>query len=139
VKTRTITVSRMAELPVGLRHKMRQLSLGPYVPWGAWSWTFHDGSCWAALCFSGGETTEDALIGWAALTQEQDVLPVIGVYVDNPHRGYGHATALVVTLLQALLASGELYPGAEVANSAWRFPKYDEIIRGCGLKPVVWK
>lgn len=135
---RTISVSRMAALPVGLRAKMRQLSLGP-IAWGAWSWTFHDGSCWAALGFLGGETAEDQLVGWAALTLETDVLPVVGVYVDPAHRGIGLASQLVTTLLQSLINSDVVSRGDAVFNSTWRWPKYDNIVEACGLRSVPWK
>jgi len=48
MRPRTTMVARMRDLPVGLRARMRELSLGP-IKWGAWSWTFHDGSCWRRL------------------------------------------------------------------------------------------
>ena len=134
---RTITVSRMRDLPVGLRAKMRELSLGP-IPWGFWSWTFQDGSCWAALCFVGGETTEDTLVGWAAVTFETDLLPVVGVYVSDAVRGHGIGQVLVSTLLQSMVNSGVLAVGDTVFCSMARWSKYDAVIRLCGLRPTLW-
>lgn len=138
LQPRTISVSRMGAIPVGLRAKMRQLSLGP-IAWGFWQWTFHDGSCWAALGHLGGDTTEDSLVGWAALTMEADLLPVVGVYVDPSHRSLGLGTQLVTTLLQSLLSSEVLTKGDAVFNSTWRWPKYDDLIAGCGLRSLPWK
>ncbi len=138
METRTITVSRMRDLPVGLRARMRTLSLGP-IAWGFWSWTFHDGSCWAALAFEGGETSEANLVGWAALTEETDVLPVVGVFVDEAHRGKGLASALMTTLLQGLVSSHVLEKGAAVFNSSWRWSRYDSVIEACGLRSLAWK
>ncbi len=137
MKPRTITVSRMRDIPVGLRARMRELSLGP-IAWGFWSWTFHDGSCWAALAFDGDETREASLVGWAALTEETDVLPVVGVYVDESHRGRGLATTLMSSLLQALIAEGVLVRGARVFNSSWRWAKYAKVIESCGLRSLAW-
>lgn len=123
----------MANLAVGHRQRIRDLSLGP-VPWGAWSWTFQDGSCWAALGFEGGE-----MVGWAALTMEVDTLPVIGAFVAEPARGRGIGTTLVTTLLSRLVGLRVLERGAQVFNSTWRFPAYDAIIAGCGLHSVPWQ
>lgn len=134
---RTISVSRMRDVPVGLRARMRELSLGP-IKWGAWSWTFHDGSCWAALAFDGDGTSHDALVGWCALTMEVDVLPVIGVYVAESQRGRGVALTLVSSLLNALLADDVLQPGAKVFNSSWRWSKYAKVIESCGLRSLKW-
>jgi GNAT superfamily N-acetyltransferase len=117
---------------------MRALSLGP-VPWGCWSWTFHDGSCWAALGFLGGETTEAALVGWAAVTLETDLLPVVGVYVQEQHRGQGLGKALVTNLLQSSISGGILSPGDAVFNSTWRWPAYEQVIQACGLRSLPWK
>lgn len=135
---RTIAVSRMAELPVGLRAKMRSLTLGP-IAWGSWQWTFQDGSCWAALCFLGGETTEDKLVGWAALTMEMDLLPVVGVYVHEGQRGQGFGSSLVSTLLDSLVASGVIQAGDALFNSTWRWPRYEKLIADCGLRSLPWK
>lgn len=136
-RARTITVARMRDLPVGIRSRMRELSLGP-VKWGAWSWTFHDGSCWAALAFDGPESTVGALVGWAALTMEVDLLPVVGVYVAESQRGRGVALTLVSSLLNALLAEGVLEPGAKLFNSSWRWSKYAKVIEACGMRSLRW-
>lgn len=137
VPQRTITFSRTHKLPVGLRARMRELSLGP-VPWGSWSWTFQDGSCWAALCFTGGETDEDTLIGWAMLTMEVDILPVVGVFVHESCRGQGIGKLLVSSLLQSLIAAGKLQPGDTVYNSSMRWPVYEKVIESCGLRSALW-
>lgn len=136
-RARTVVVSRMRDVPVGIRSRMRELSLGP-IKWGAWSWTFHDGSCWAAIAYDGSELTLDSVVGWAALTMEVDLLPVVGVYVEEKQRGRGFALTLVSSLLNALLADGVLSPGATVYNSSWRWSKYAKIIEGCGLRSVKW-
>lgn len=138
MRTVTITVAPMRDIPVGLRARMRTLSLGP-IAWGFWSWTFQDGSCWAALMFDGDATREDALIGWAALTEEMDMLPVVGVFVAEEHRRRGHANALMTTLLQRLVAEGVLGQGDAVFNSSWRWSKYDKVIESCGLRSLAWK
>lgn len=136
-RARTITVARMRDLPVGLRARMRELSLGP-IRWGAWSWTFHDGSCWAALAFDGSESTVESLVGWCALTMEVDVLPVIGVYVDEAQRGRGFALTLVSSLLNALIAEHVLEIGGKIFNSSWRWSKYAATIEACGLRSLKW-
>jgi hypothetical protein len=127
----------MSEVPVGIRARMRELSLGP-IAWGAWSWTFHDGSCWAAIAYDGSEQTIETVVGWAALTMEVDLLPVVGVYVSEKQRGRGFALTLVSSLLNALIADEVLAPGAQVYNSSWRWPKYAAVIEGCGLRSIKW-
>lgn len=116
---------------------MRQLSLGP-IAWGFWSWTFQDGSCWAARCHEGGETTEESMIGWAALTMEMDMLPVVGVYVAAEHRKQGVGGQLVTTLLQSLLSSGDLVKGDAIFAANYMWERYPSIIEACGIRCLKW-
>lgn len=66
-----VVTAPMREHPVGWRQRMRELSLGP-VGWGIWSWTFGDGSTYAAVAVDKGQ-----LFGWAGLTCEVDLAPVV--------------------------------------------------------------
>ena len=125
-------IDKMGCLPVGHRQRIRELSLGP-VAWGAWSWTFQDGSCWACLAFDG----ED-LAGWSAVTLEIDMLPVVGVYVAESYRRQGLGSLLLTTLLRYLLGCKVLSPGVEIFNSSWRWSAYDELIQSCGLRSRKW-
>ena len=100
---------RMDDIPVGLKPRMRELSLGPWEPWGFHPWTFHDGSTWASLAFAGATVKAEQFIGWAGLTMQIDVMPVLGVFVDEGHRGGGRAELLVTGLLRELLAAGHLH------------------------------
>lgn len=128
-----IELARMRDLPVGHRQAIRELSLGPTVAWGSWSWTFQDGSCWAACALQ-----DDAIVGWAALTLEVDMLPVLGAYVAESHRKQGIGSMLVTTLLRYLLGKGVLTPGVEIFNSTWRFESYAHLLQSCGLRSRKW-
>lgn len=129
-----LELSRMRDLPVGVRARIRELSLGPYQVWGSWSWTFHDGSCWAACLFLGEE-----LVAWAAVTLETDVRPVIGTFTAEAHRGKGFAGVVVPAVLNYLLAARVLTPGDEVACSTERWARYPQVIVGCGLRCLTWE
>lgn len=126
----------MREIPVGLRHRLRELTIGP-VAWGLWSLTFHDGSTWAALAFDGAQTPEN-VVGWAALTQEYDVHPMIGAYVDKSQRGKGTAAMLITSLCRSLIGSHVLAPGDVVVASTWRWGRYEELLEECGLVCRDW-
>ena len=128
-----IEIAKMSDLPVGHRQRIRELSLGP-IAWGAWSWTFQDGSCWAAVGFDG-----DEVIGWSACTFEVDMLPVVGAFVAPSWRGRGTGSVLVTTLLRYLGGRRMIAPGAEIFNSTWRFPAYDGLIESCGFKSRRWE
>lgn len=128
---------RMADIPPELKSKMRSLSLGP-IAWGFWTWTFHDGSCWAKLIFDGAEDTPENLVGWASLTKETDVLPVIGCFISESHRKTGRGRRLITGLLQDLLKKSVLGQGDAVFNSSQRWSSYKEIIESCGLRPLTW-
>jgi len=130
--------SRMADVPVGLKPRMRELTLGAYEPWGFWGWTFHDGSTWAALGFDGDTTRADRLVGWAGLTQQIDVLPVVGVYVAEQHRSGRRAELLVTSLLRYLVAGKILHPGSAIAAATQRWSRYREVVESCGLKCETW-
>lgn len=132
----TVVIGRMAEIPVGWRQRIRELSLGP-VAWGSWSWTFQNGDCWVACAFEGVETNPEAMVGWAAVTKEVDLLPVIGAYVDEGHRGRGLATMLATALLRWLVPV-HLSPGAEVYATTHRWPGWQEVIESCGLQCRQW-
>ena len=133
MQPRIIRTGRMREVPVGWRMAIRDLSLGP-VAWGAWSWTFHDGSCWAALGF----TPDERLIGWALLTCETDLLPVVAAYVHPTHRGHGLATELLTVLLRGLIQAGDLHEGDRVFASLHRWKKYETVLGDLGLEAVQW-
>ncbi len=126
----------MRDVPVGWRFSMRKLSLGP-IAWGAWCWTFYDGSTWTAIGFSDADRTD--LIGWAALTMETDVLPVVGVFVREDCRKRGIGRTLVTNLLHFLISDGDLYPGAAVFASTQRWPKWAEVVESCGLRCLTWQ
>jgi GNAT superfamily N-acetyltransferase len=128
-----ISISKMSDVAVGHKVRIRQLSLGP-ISWGAWSWTFSDGSTWAALGFDG-----DTMIGWAILTMEIDVLPVIGAFTDERHRGQGIGATLASALLRSLVESGELYPGAAVFASTERWKRWHEVVESAGLRCLTWE
>lgn len=123
---------------MGLKPRLRELTLGPWEAWGFWSWTHHDGSTWAALGFDGDTTKPEALIGWAALTMQVDDLPVVGVYVEEGKRRGGRGELLLTTLLTSLVRQGILYHGATIAASTQRWEQYPKIIGSCGLRCVTW-
>ncbi len=129
-------ISPMRELPVGFRMKLRELTIGP-VAWGLWSLTFHDGSTWAALAFDGEQRPEN-LVGWACVTQEYDVHPMIGAYVAESHRGRGVAPTLVTSLCRDLLGRNVLTPGDTVVASTWRWDGYYALLEECGLVCETW-
>lgn len=128
----------MRDVAVGLKPRMRELSLGPWEPWGFWGWTLHDGSTWAALGFDGDTTRPDRLVGWAALTLQVDTLPVVGCYVAESARRSGRGELLLTTLLRSLLTQGVLTPGVTVAAATQRWSKYPEVVASCGLRCVTW-
>ncbi len=127
----------MAKIPVGLRQKLREFTIGP-VAWGLWSLTFHDGSTWAALAFD-GEMLPENLMGWACITQEYDVHPMIGAYVSESHRRKGIASTVISALTWSLLGDGVLSPGDTVVATLSRWPRYVELLDGCGLVCVEWE
>lgn len=129
---RTVAFGKMKEMPVGWRQRIRELSLGPRVEWGSWSWTFQDGSCWVACAFVGPQ-----MVAWAALTKEVDWLPVVAVYVHPDHRGRGLARLCATTLVQSLIGR-ELDPGESVYCSLDRWPKWEGLLEASGLVCVEW-
>lgn len=128
----TIAVGRMGEMPVGWRQQFRKLSLGPRIEWGAWSWSFQDGSCWVAFAFVGTQP-----VAWAAITKEVDYLPVAAVYVHPAHRGQGLARLCATALVQSLLGT-ELSPGDKVYCASERWSKWGELMEASGLVCVEW-
>lgn len=131
---RTLVIGKIHELPVGWRTRLRELTLGP-VAWGIWSWTFHDGSTWAAVLIE-----DDEPQAWAALTLQTDVLPVVGCYVPEARRGRGEGVELVRALLTHLVEHDRvLSRGSAVFASTWRWPKYVELLESVGLRCLEWK
>lgn len=133
----TITVTKMSDVPVGYKPRLRELTIGP-VAWGLWSLTFHDGSTWAVMAFD-DEPAAESLIGWGALTYEYDELPMVGVYVGPDTRQRGVGSLLLTTLLRSLIASGDLEYGATVVASTARWPRYFELAESCGVNCVLWE
>lgn len=132
---RTIRTYRMADVPVGWRVRMRELSLGPLPDgWGSWSWTFHNGSCWAALGF----VNDNELVAWAGLTEEVDTLPVVAVFVEELHRGSGLAAELLTSLLRGLLVAGDISVGDRIYASTGRWGRYEIVMDELGLECVTW-
>lgn len=131
-------VAPMRDVPVGLRPRLRELSEGPDLEWGFWGWTHHDGSTYAALGFDGATVAPERCVGWAGLTFQVDVIPVIGVYVQPESRRGGRGELLVRALLHTLRAHGILHPGAEVAAATGRWGRYHEILASCGLRCRTW-
>lgn len=127
-QTPSIRFARMVDLDPRERARMRTLSLGP-VPWGAWSWTFHNGSCWATVATLDGE-----MIAWAIVTREADEVPLIGVYVHPDHRRAGLGERVVDALLAELCRAGELSLGDVVFASTWRWGKWVELLERHGLR-----
>lgn len=126
-------VRRMQDFPVGTRKAMRELSLGPEVDRGVWSWTFHDGSTYAAVAMLGKQ-----LISWAAYTEEEDYLPVIGTYTDPYYRGHGLSTTTLTLLLHWCEAQEVVAHGDKIYASTWRWPKYVDICGRLGLRCKPW-
>lgn len=122
---------RMSEFTPRERATMRSLSLGP-VPWGAWNWTFHNGSCWATIAAEG----DGKMVAWAILTREADEVPVIGAYVHPDHRRAGLGEKVVDELLAQLRASGEMNVGDVVFASTWRWSKWCALLERHGLRCV---
>lgn len=131
-------IAAMRDVPIGCRPRMRELSLGPWEPWGFWGWTLHDGATWAALAFDGDTLRPDRLVGWAALTMQVDLMPVVGVFVAEGHRRGGRAELLMRSLLVALTADGVLHRGCTIAAATGRWAKYPAIIESCGFRCETW-
>lgn len=123
----------MRMVPVGVRQRMRELSLGP-VAWGMWSWTFQDGSCWASYAATGGE-----VVGWAAISEEVDSLPVVGCYVHNENRGRGLAQALIASTCHLVTDTGRLRTGDELFCAIHRWPRYTTVLAALGLIARPWE
>lgn len=134
----TTLVAAMSRIPVGLRPRMRELSEGPELAWGFWGWTHHDGSTWAAVGFDGATVAPEAMVGWAGLTMQVDVIPVVGVYVDPGFRGDRRGETLLAALLRHAVCSGILHPGSEVAAATGRWSRYPEILANHGLRCRTW-
>lgn len=134
----TTLIAAMRDVPVGLRPRMRELSEGPDLEWGFYGWTFHDGSTWAALGFDGATVAPERLIGWAGLTMQVDVIPVVGVYVAPESRGGGRGALLLRALLHGVMADGTIPRGAEVAAATGRWSRYSEVLHSCGLRCRTW-
>lgn len=133
---RLLKFYKMSEVPVGIKPRLRELTIGP-VAWGTWSLTFHDGSTWCLIAFDDKETPENA-IGWAALTFQYDVLPMVGVFVDEPQRGKGLAGLILSSMLQNAIADEILNRGDTVVASTWRWSNYEEVCESAGLKCQTW-
>lgn len=127
----------MSEVPVGIRYRLRELTLGP-IEWGIWSLTFHDGSTYCSVAYDGKESPENA-VGWAALTFQYDVLPMVGVYVGDGARGKGMGALLLTTLLQSLQADEVLKVGDTVVASTWRWDRYEEVCAACNITCQTWE
>jgi GNAT superfamily N-acetyltransferase len=122
----------MADVAPEVRARLRELSLGP-VAWGAWSWTFHDGSCWAAVGYR-----DQRVVGWAAMTREVDARPAVGCFVAESERGRRLGTSLVDLLLKELLERGVLKTGDELFASTWRWDRWPALLERRGLACVPW-
>lgn len=124
----------MSDVPEHLRVRMRQLTDGPYAG-TMWRWTFHDGSTWALLAFDGFKAEPRDLVAWACVTNQEEPLSVLGVFVDELYRGDGLAARLVddlVGITKEQLKDGPVYAVSE------RFPKYVEILEKHGLSHLEW-
>ena len=126
----------MGKLPIGYRQKFRELTYGP-IDWGAWSWSFQDGSCWVALYFDGAQTQEN-FVAWSAVTAEVDECPIVGCWVEEEYRGRGLAAFLISTLLHDLVQTGRLTEGETVYAKASWLRKYPELIEAAGLEFEEW-
>ena len=125
----------MGDLPVGWRARLRdEFTIGP-VGWGLWSCTHMDGSTWALVATRDG----GQIIGWACVSKEYDLNPMIGVYVAETERGRGTGRMLVQSILVQLLHTGALQPGDAILAATWRWPDYEEVIKGCGLICHPWE
>lgn len=133
-----LSVTRMSEVPIGIRQRLRdEYTIGPRVD-GLWSLTFHDGSTWAIVAYD-GEVHQDKILGWAALTQQIDIRPMIGAFVPESYRGQGLASLLVTTLLRYLLGERVLSPGDEIVATVSRWRKYYELCESVGLVCLEWE
>ena len=135
--TYTLRFSAMKNVQPGLNHRMRELTIGP-VAWGLWSLTCHDGSTWAMMAFDGPQTPEN-MVGWACVTEEYDLLPMVGVYVQESHEGKGLASMLVTSLFQQLIQEEVLHVGSTVVASTGRWSKYFQLAERCGLRCRTWE
>lgn len=128
----------MAEVPIGIRHELRErFTIGPRID-GLWSLTFHDGSTWAIIAYD-GEIGPNKILGWAALTQQLDLHPMIGAFVPESGRGRGLASLLVTTLLRYLLGEKVLAPGDTIFATTSRWAKYFELCESVGLVCEEWR
>ena len=131
--------SKMPDLAVGYRQRLRELTLGPGTPWGMWQWPLRGGAVWAMIAFWGTDLRTDQMIGWSAVSLEEDLIPVIGCFVAPTYRKRGLATTLVTSVIHSLRGTGVLADGDEVAAVTSRWPMYEDVIAACGLVCKEWQ
>jgi GNAT superfamily N-acetyltransferase len=95
--TRYLTAMKMGDVPREWLSRLKVLSYGEYAG-GMWGWSHHDGSTWCSIIAEGAMSPEN-FVGWAAITKEEEPIPVVGVYVAEERRGCGYAEDLVNHLL----------------------------------------
>jgi GNAT superfamily N-acetyltransferase len=131
----------MEDIPDDWKDQLRDLCLPPgkFDPAGGtmYRWTFHDGSTWAFIAFSEPELDSHKIVGWAALTQQEEPHNVIGVYVGSEHRGKGLAKQLISGLLLACEKVATDYSNVVIAVSE-RYSKYASIISAHGFTHKDW-
>lgn len=128
----TLTTRPMRDFSETWRVRLRALSDGPDMG-SMWRWTYHDGSTWATV--ASRTAAPSTIVGWACVTNQEEPLSVVGVYVHEQHRRQGLAS----TLVRRLLADCGQHLTSEIYCVPSKFPAYDRLLEAAGYAARVWE
>ena len=132
---------RMADVPEETKDRLRELTFGRENESPLYRWTFHDRAwCVVARLHSQSNrshsTPSGRIAGWAALTLQDDYLPVAGVYVDQRYRRQGLAKLAAKCLMDTLHRRGLVGP-VQAVSELWA--EWPEVIEAAGFEFVEWE
>ncbi len=124
-----LSYSKMADLPPSQLPLMRELSFGR-EDGTMWRWTFSKGETYACLI----EDECGDLLGWSCITFDEDLLPMVGSYIDPEYRGQGLSTIVV----RHMLKMANLPPSTPVYAVAENWPKWKTMLHEAELTYIEW-
>lgn len=139
----------MRQVPEPWKVRMRELSFGGHEG-SMWRWTYHDGSTYAATIWLSNPSRncrnilappsiytepQSRLLAWACLTEQEEPIPVAGVYVDHSHRRRG----LGQLVAGHLLAQRGLPVGSGCYAVAENWGHWPALIESFGLVHYEWE